>query len=222
MVRQTTARTPRATTAPGLPVLEAPGRNVGAGTRERILRAAARLYTERGYALASIREIAARAQVTKPVIYYYFESKQDLYATLLRQVLEEIEAAFEAELARPASTVRRLKAVIDAHVRCCLEDPDLARFAYEVFSFPGVLPLGFDYHALGHRIFGRIEGLIREGQRQGEFRRADAVCAVMMLTGALNLYVAAHLNQVEPELTPRTASSLSDLLLRGLTIGRAR
>ncbi len=191
-------------------------------TRECVLRAAVRLFTERGYGLTSMREIAERAGVTKPVIYYYFKSKQELYAGLLRQVLEETEAVFAAEVERAGSAAARLRALIKAHVRICREEPDLTRFVYDVFSSPGALPLGFDYYAAGHRIMARIENLIRDGQRRGEFRRVDPACAVMMLTGAINLYVAAHLNHNPPALTPRTADNLTAILLRGLSAEKRR
>ncbi len=211
-MRQTAVKGP----PPGRPGIRSVAAGSGSTTRERVLRAAVQLFTERGYAAASMREIADRARVTKPVIYYYFKSKQELYASLLRHVLEETDQLFATEVARRGRAKSRLRALIATHVRICREEPDLARFVYEVFSYPGSLPLGFDYQALGHRILGRVEDLIREGQRSGEFRRVDPTCAVLMLHGAVHFYVAAHLSGVPPELNERTASCLSSILLRGV------
>ena len=190
-------------------------------TRERVLRAAVRVFTERGFDATSMREIAARAGVTKPVIYYYFQSKQELYATLLRHVLEETDKVFAAEAARRGTAANRIRGLIATHVRLCREEPELARFVYQVFSYPGALPLGFDYQSLGHRILGRMEDLIREGQRRGEFRRVDPSCAVMMMHGAVLFYVAAHLCGVPPALNQRTAASLASILLEGLAAENA-
>ena len=51
--------------------------------RERLLREALRLFTERGYAATTVREIVAAAGVTKPVLYYYFGSKEGLYLEIM-------------------------------------------------------------------------------------------------------------------------------------------
>ena len=53
--------------------------------RALILTAAARVFAERGYAGATISEIAPAAGVVKSVVYDHFGSKQDLYVELLRQ-----------------------------------------------------------------------------------------------------------------------------------------
>jgi AcrR family transcriptional regulator len=51
--------------------------------RERILDVAERLFAERGFRNVSVRDIAAEAQVTHPLIYYYWSSKDDLLAAVL-------------------------------------------------------------------------------------------------------------------------------------------
>src|SRR5690242_15062890 len=51
--------------------------------RERLLDSALTLFTQRGYAASSVREICAEAGVTKPVLYYYFGSKEGLYLHLM-------------------------------------------------------------------------------------------------------------------------------------------
>ncbi len=45
-----------------------------------MLRAAAQVFGERGYHRASMDEIAARAGITKPMLYSYFDSKEGLFA----------------------------------------------------------------------------------------------------------------------------------------------
>lgn len=55
----------------------------GERTALRILDAAETLFAERGYAGASLREIAARAKIQQPGLYNYFESKEALYRAVL-------------------------------------------------------------------------------------------------------------------------------------------
>ena len=51
--------------------------------RERLLAAALDQFTRRGYAAATVRELCEAAGVTKPVLYYYFKSKEGLYLELM-------------------------------------------------------------------------------------------------------------------------------------------
>lgn len=55
-----------------------------AGTRERIVEAALRLFSERGTAAVSVREVADAAGVTVPGLYYHFASKADLIREVYR------------------------------------------------------------------------------------------------------------------------------------------
>ena len=51
--------------------------------RQRLLEMATKLFAEKGYAGTSVREIVDRAGVSKPVLYYYFKSKEGLFYALL-------------------------------------------------------------------------------------------------------------------------------------------
>ena len=57
------------------------------GTREQILSVAARLFSERGFANVSIRDICDTAGVTPPTIYHYFGNKDRLFQAVIRKTL---------------------------------------------------------------------------------------------------------------------------------------
>ena len=57
----------------------------GAARREEIVRAATEVFAERGYQGASTDEIARRSGITPPVLYEHFDSKLDLYRSLLER-----------------------------------------------------------------------------------------------------------------------------------------
>ncbi|MBC7123931.1 MAG: helix-turn-helix transcriptional regulator, partial [Pseudothermotoga sp.] len=59
--------------------------------RERILEAAKAAFSERGFDGVSMEEIAQRAGVRKPLIYYYFPSKEVLFEEVWNRALEELE-----------------------------------------------------------------------------------------------------------------------------------
>ena len=63
--------------------------------RELIARAAGRLFAERGYAGTRLDDVAAAAQVTKPIVYRHFESKKALYLALLDKHREDLPTFLE-------------------------------------------------------------------------------------------------------------------------------
>lgn len=57
---------------------------------ERILEAATAVFAEKGYDAAGVDEIAKRANVTKPLIYYYFKGKQSILQELIDRYLKNV------------------------------------------------------------------------------------------------------------------------------------
>ncbi|MGL5858117.1 MAG: TetR family transcriptional regulator [Angustibacter sp.] len=72
----------------------------GPQRREQLLDVGRRLFAEKGYDATSVEEIAARAQVSKPVVYQHFGGKEGIYAVVvdreIRQLLAEITRALSS------------------------------------------------------------------------------------------------------------------------------
>lgn len=62
------------------------------GNRERLVAAARRLFSARGFADVSVDEIAAAAGLTKGAVYYQFADKTDLFRAACESVLDDIMA----------------------------------------------------------------------------------------------------------------------------------
>ena len=77
-------------TAPQRAVPRVTRRLPRAERREVILRSAAQLFGRRGYAAASMEDIAAAAGVTKLILYRHFASKADLYRAVLQRVADQL------------------------------------------------------------------------------------------------------------------------------------
>jgi AcrR family transcriptional regulator len=82
-------------------------------TRETILEAALALFRERGFANATMREIAARAGVASGLAYYYFDSKDAIVLAFYHRAKDELPA-FWSEAHREPKLVPRLQALIEA------------------------------------------------------------------------------------------------------------
>src|SRR5690242_6447735 len=72
-------------------------RMTGPQRREQLLDVGRKLFAEKGFEGTSVEEIAARAEVSKPVVYEHFGGKEGLYAVVvdreIRALLAEITGA---------------------------------------------------------------------------------------------------------------------------------
>lgn len=71
-------------------------------TRSKIIEAAIRLFSNRGFNAASVDDICAEAGVSKGAFYHHFESKQALFLALLDSWLKNIDNAIDAAKDQPA------------------------------------------------------------------------------------------------------------------------
>ncbi|WP_246281880.1 TetR/AcrR family transcriptional regulator [Fodinicola acaciae] len=75
-------------------------RMTGKQRREQLLDIGRSLFAERGYEATSIEEVAARAGVSKPVVYEHFGGKEGLYAVVvdreMRHLLDSVTGALTA------------------------------------------------------------------------------------------------------------------------------
>ncbi|HTZ45228.1 MAG TPA: TetR/AcrR family transcriptional regulator [Jatrophihabitans sp.] len=76
----------------------------------QMLEVATEVFCERGYAGASMNEIAARCEISKPMLYLYFESKEKLYLACLTFVGDGLIAAIEKSVAGAHSPTEQVLA----------------------------------------------------------------------------------------------------------------
>src|SRR5438128_6677171 len=90
--------------------------------RLAILRAAARVFRERGYAAAGMRDIAVAADLSPGNLYHYFRGKDEILFFCQNRSLDRMLAALAAARNERGSLVDRLRTLAVAHVLCLLDD----------------------------------------------------------------------------------------------------
>jgi AcrR family transcriptional regulator len=111
-----------------------------AATRARLLEAAARVYARRGFAGATLDEVAAEAGFTKGAVYGHFGSKENLLLALLQehlagQIAEQLALFARERSDRDRPTWERPLAGTDSFMRGLDEDPDPFRLFVELWSY---------------------------------------------------------------------------------------
>jgi AcrR family transcriptional regulator len=101
--------------------------------RQQLVRAASRLFAERGFRAVSMEDLAAEAGVSGPAVYRHFASKEALLADLLIDVSEQLleQGTQRAQMADP---VEALTSLIAFHTEFALRDRDLIRIQDHDFA----------------------------------------------------------------------------------------
>jgi AcrR family transcriptional regulator len=154
-----------------------------------ILDAALALFVEKGFAATRLDDVAVRAGLSKAAIYLYFEDKTALFQGVVRQAvvanLGTVEAMLKAHRGPVASLLPRILEFMAGRI----EETPLAAVAKVVISESRAFPeIGRFYLK---EVIGRglplLEGLIRRGIAQGEFRRVDPAMTVRSIVGPMLL-----------------------------------
>lgn len=87
-----------------------------------LVRAAAETFQRKGYHNATIDDIAEAAGISRPTVYKYTKSKQDLLDSIVEHVTESLGAALADAISSDAPPLERLRRVIDVHVASTTEN----------------------------------------------------------------------------------------------------
>ena len=143
-----------------------------------ILEAALAVFAERGFASTRMDEIAQRAGVTKGTIYVYFENKEHLFISMVRELtkatLDTVHGMFERHEGSTASLLRELFGYIYQHI---VEDRRRREVARMLIAEAGRFPALADryYEEIHRRCLDMLERVIKRGIDRGEIRRSAVV-----------------------------------------------
>lgn len=160
--------------------------------RQRLLHAAIVLFNQRGYAPTTVREIVDAAGVTKPVLYYYFGSKEGIYLAIMQEALTEFLARLDDPL--PGERVRdRIIAFAQRAHELFRENNEVVRLVHGVFYGPHEGAPPFDIHLFHEAFVERMERLVAEGIATGELRGDAPEATLFAVMGAANVCMEIEL-----------------------------
>lgn len=157
------------------------------GVRERLLKAAVELFARKGYAATGVQEIVAACGVTKPVLYYYFGSKEGLFLELMHDALRLFEATIAGALSTEGSVRDRICRLLDGVFALILDNLEVARLAHSLHFGPSQDAPVFDLEVFHQRLQDVVRALVAEGQVSGELRAGEPEVVAVALLGALDI-----------------------------------
>jgi AcrR family transcriptional regulator len=185
---------------------------------ERLLGAALELFTQRGYSATSVREICLAAGVTKPVLYYYFKSKEGLYLHLM----EDSRSRFEAMLADMGSlggsTRQRVTHFCENVFDTTVQQLPLVKLLYSIYygTPQGAPP--FDLEQYYDRMLQIISNLVQEGIVAGEIKAGNVNDMVWAAMACMSIAIEEQLCHCNPRLDRAAMTRMLDIVFDGLAV----
>ena len=137
--------------------------------RERILKAAVKVFARDGFFHAKVEEIARVAGVATGTTYLYFENKDYILITIFEEEMVPIIEAMKAELGKSQTAKGKIAAFIARHLQMVEEHPDMAQLLVVEIRQSSKFMHGYAGTKFKEYLDIISEAFV-EGQKNGEFR----------------------------------------------------
>lgn len=192
-------------------------------TRQTILRAAMAEFSDKGLHGARIDTIAERAGINKRLIYYYFESKDELFLAVLEETYADIrdaEAALHLDTMAPTDAVRALVAFTWQHYH---EHPEfITLLNSENLHRARHLQRSGRIHQLNSPLIQTLGDVLERGRRAGTFRGGvDPLQLYISIAGLAYFYLSNQYtlsavfgrNLMQPKALSERLSHITDVVM---------
>jgi AcrR family transcriptional regulator len=181
----------------------------------RILDAALRVFSRRGYRDASVDEIAGESQTSKGGVYFHFPGKEAIFLALLDRTAERLRTKINEAMANHDDPIAKADAALLAVLRTFAKHRALARlFMVEA------LGAGREFHRRSAEIRAEFAAIIQrhldDAVRQGVIEPVDTEVAGRAWFGALNEVITGWVLAGRPERLEDAYTALRPLLMRGV------
>jgi AcrR family transcriptional regulator len=161
-------------------------------TRQSIIKAAVRLFADKGFAAASVRDIVASARVNQAAINYHFKSKDGLYLEILKTAFEKLTAdsGFDPGKLKSLSREDALRSFVAQQLRPLLFSDEMSRYI-RVFAWESVHPSKVFLKFMATHSVSYLTAAVDIVARflpPGTEKRV-AVCAAIWLMGQCSVFV---------------------------------
>lgn len=183
---------------------------------QQILKAAAVIFSQKGFHAASMRDIAEAVRLQKPSLYHHVSSKQEILLALLDQGLDILIELLGEVILGPGSPEERLRRAMRAYLKALADHRELA--AVLLLEHRSLEPELHQRHVPRRDRFEDLwKSLITDGVEAGNFNCLDPGQATRALLGVMNWTITWY--KPDGSLSAEEiADQFADLFLYGLLI----
>jgi TetR/AcrR family transcriptional regulator, cholesterol catabolism regulator len=181
---------------------------------QRILHHAARVFYEKGYEGASIRDISRASHVSLAGMYYYVQSKQELLYLIQTYTFKVVLKRLEERLAGVSSPTDKLVALVHNHLDYFLRHPvEMKVLSHEDEALEGSYRK--EVLQIKRRYYEITLGIFEEMRTRRVARRINPRVAVLSLFGMMNWVYTWHRPNVDPG-ADALAEAMAGMFLDGV------
>lgn len=181
-----------------------------------ILSAARRVFARKGFAGASVDDVAEAAGLAKGTVYSYFPSKRDLYLAALHQAISELIEETKRNVDAARTTADKMRAFIAARIRYAETDRDFVAIYHSEFGPVHPASLKKEFKQLYQEQMLVLQAVIEEGVTRGELRPISADAAAFLVCEATRSFNGRRLLGWSPTGADADIEFLFELVWRGL------
>jgi AcrR family transcriptional regulator len=191
-------------------------------SRAKILAAALRIFSGKGFHETTMDDIALKAGVVKGTLYYNFPGKSELFAALVEEEMAAILDTLQGELVSDLPFPKHFRRLVGVQVDLLLRHRDLFRVAAAPAA-AGVDPAAVRaIESARDRYAEVLEGMLRGGVDQGYLRPCDTALLATQIQALLDGLLQHERRTGVPLDRDRAVDELTELLSRGLRAPRRR
>jgi AcrR family transcriptional regulator len=182
--------------------------------RLAVLHTAAALFNEKGFHATSLDEVAERLNISKPTVYYYIKSKEEILFECVRIGLEMVVGAAD-EVARAGGTAEE-KLVAVMHKYAEIVTMNFGMCLIRVGEDPLPPASRAALRTLKSKIDRQFRTLVQEGIEEGAFAPCDPKITAFAIAGTLS-WIAIWYDPNGPMSAKEIADRCIALIMNGLT-----
>lgn len=189
----------------------------GGDKRDRILKAAVKVFARKGFYASRVNEIARAAGVADGTIYLYFKSKDELLTSLFEDRIVRLIALLREECARLDNGPDRVRRLVEFQLGLLEGERDLAEVITVNLRQSSRLLKQYASKRFGEYL-DLMAAVIAEGQRAGELRDdvSPRIIARVIFGGLDGIAMTWALGSAEAGSLRRAGTQFADVLLDGL------
>ena len=186
--------------------------------RERLLETAIKIFADKGYAGTSVREIVEQAGVSKPVLYYYFQSKEGLFLAILEMAENSQTELLARVLESDGNILDRLLLLYRRIYAGISENRNLYKMIHGLIYGPPQGAPDYDFTRYHRHMFDAIRNIYEAGIDGAEVKKIETDEVAYLVLSLLDFCL--HMDQVQPQLSdPQRPERLLRLAFQGIKQG---
>jgi len=153
--------------------------------KEVIIEKASKLFREKGFGAASMRDLAEHVGVEAASLYNHIQSKSEILQTICFKVANEFMTNLEKLESSPQSTLKKMEDIIRRHIRMMLDQYEFVYIADHEWRHLSE-PYLSNFLSQRRSYRKRLGNIIEDGIQKGEMKNIEPYVAVLTILSAIS------------------------------------